>query len=402
MPVPVTFADVQHARDTIAGAVLVTPTSAARTLSEITGADLWVKFENLQFTGSFKERGARNFLAHLSKDARSHGVVAASAGNHAQGVAYHARLMGIAATIVMPADTPFAKVANTAHHGAHVVLEGTDFAQASIYAHAVAAETGAHIVPAFDDLLVIAGQGTVGIELLAAAPTLDVIVVPVGGGGLISGVAVAVNAIAPATRVIGVQTDGYPGMLHALGRGPVPTDGPTIAEGIAVVEPGLITRDMVRDLVDDIVTVSEQHIEEAIALCIEIEKTVLEGAGAAALAAVIQYPERFRGRRVGVIASGGNIDARLLASVLHRALARSGRLVRLEIDVPDRPGALAAVTAAIAEQGGSIVDVEHRRDLPAIPIKSARLELLIETRDRDHAGAMVRALESAGFRAEIT
>jgi threonine dehydratase len=402
VPVPVTFADVQHARETIQGAIVVTRTAPARTLSEITGADLWVKFENLQFTGSFKERGARNFLAHLSSDARSHGVVAASAGNHAQGVAYHARLMGIAATIVMPADTPFAKVANTAHHGARVVLEGADFAHASIHAHALAAETGAHIVPAFDDPLVIAGQGTVGIELLEAAPNLDVIVVPVGGGGLIAGIAVAVKAVAPKTHVVGVQTDGYPGMLHALGRGPAPTAGPTIAEGIAVVEPGLITRDVVRDLVDDIVIVSEQHIEEAIALCIEIEKTVLEGAGAAALAAVIQYPERFRGRTVGAIASGGNIDARLLASVLHRALARSGRLVRLEIDVPDRPGALAAVTAAIAEHGGSIVDVVHRRDLPGMPIRNTRLELVIETRDRDHAAAMVRAVESAGFRAGIT
>jgi len=401
MPVPVTFADVQHARETIDGAVMVTPTAPARTLSEITGADLWVKFENLQFTGSFKERGARNFLAHLSSDARSHGVVAASAGNHAQGVAYHARLIGVAATIVMPAGTPFAKVANTAHHGARVVLEGADFAQASIHAQALAAQTGARIVPAFDDPLIIAGQGTVGIELLTAAPNLDVVVVPVGGGGLIAGVAVAVHAVAPTTQVIGVQTDGYPGMLHALGRGPVPTDGPTIAEGIAVVEPGLITREVVRDLVDDIVIVSEQHIEEAIALCIEIEKTVLEGAGAAALAAVIQYPERFRGRTVGVIASGGNIDARLLASVLNRALARSGRLVRLEIDVADRPGALAAVSAAIAEQGGSIVDVEHRRDLPGMPIRNARLELVIETRDRDHADAIVRAIVSAGFRAQI-
>jgi len=402
VPVPVTFADVQHACETIDGAVLVTPTAPARTLSDITGSDLWVKFENLQFTGSFKERGARNFLAHLSSAARSHGVVAASAGNHAQGVAYHARLLGIAATIVMPADTPFAKVANTAHHGAHVVLEGRDYAHASKHAHALAAATGAHVVPAFDDPLVIAGQGTVGIELLAAAPSLDEIVVPVGGGGLIAGVAVAVKAVAPTTRVIGVQTDGYPGMVHALGNGPAPTGGPTIAEGIAVVEPGLITREIVRDLVDDIVIVSEQHVEEAIALGVEIEKTVLEGAGAAALAAVIQYPERFRGRTVGAIASGGNIDSRLLASVLHRALARSGRLVRLEIEVPDRPGALAAVTAAIAEHGASIVDVEHRRDLPAMAIKSARLELVIETRDRDHADTIVRAVESAGFRTEIT
>jgi threonine dehydratase len=401
MKPPVTLVDVRRAAETIHGAVVVTPTTPARTLSEITGAQLWMKFENLQFTGSFKERGARNFLAHLSTEARSHGVVAASAGNHAQGVAYHARLLGIDATIVMPADTPFTKVANTAHHGARVVLGGADYAAAFTRALALAAETGAHVVPAFDDVLVIAGQGTVGIELLAAAPKLDAIVVPVGGGGLIAGIAIAVNAIAPSTEVIGVQVDGYPGLAHALGRGPAPAGGATIAEGIAVVEPGLITREIARELVDDIVVVSEQHVEEAIARCIEIEKTVLEGAGAAALAAVIQHPERFRGRAVGVIASGGNIDARLLASVLHRALARSGRLVRLVIDVSDRPGALAAVTAAIAEQRGSIVDVEHRRDLPGVAVKSARLELLIETRDRDHAEAIVRALGSAGFHAEI-
>ena len=401
MPLPVTLADVRHAAETIHGAVVVTPTAPAHTLSEITGAELWLKFENLQFTGAFKERGARNFLAHLSPDARSHGVVAASAGNHAQGVAYHARLLGIAATIVMPADTPFTKVANTAHHGARVVLEGADYAAATAHARTLATDTGAHVVPAFDDPLIIAGQGTVGLELLAATPALDAVLVPTGGGGLIAGVAVAVKALAPSTQVIGVQSDGYPGMAHALGRGPAPTAGPTIAEGIAVVEPGMITREIARDLVDDIVCVSEQHIEEAIARGIEIEKTVLEGAGAAALAAVIQHPERFRGRRVGVIASGGNIDARLLASVLHRALARSGRVVRIAVDVPDRPGALAAVTASIAEQRGSVVDVAHRRDLPGVAIKSARLELSVETRDRDHAGAIVRALESAGFRVEI-
>lgn len=401
MALPVTFADVQHAADTIQGAVLTTPTAPARTLSEITGSNLWLKFENLQFTGSFKERGARNFLAHLSPDARSHGVVAASAGNHAQGVAYHARLLGIAATIVMPADTPFTKVANTAHYGAHVELEGADYETALAHAQRLAVDTGAHLVPTFDDPLVIAGQGTVAIELLAAVPNLDAIVVPVGGGGLIAGIAVAVKTIAPGTQVIGVQTDGYPGMLHALGRGPAPTDGPTIAEGIAVVEPGLLTREIAREVVDDIVLVSEQRVEEAIALCIEIEKTVLEGAGAAALAAVIQHPERFRGRMVGVIASGGNIDARVLASVLLRALARSGRLMRVVIDVPDRPGALAAVVEVVAEQRGSIVDVEHRRDLPGVALKSARLELSIETRDRDHADSIVRALASAGFRAAI-
>jgi len=401
MPATVTLADVEAAADTIRGAVLETPTTASRTLSDITGAHLWIKFENLQFTGSFKERGARNFLAHLSADARAKGVVAASAGNHAQGVAYHARLLDIAATIVMPADTPFTKVSNTAHHGARVVLEGADFAAAAAHAQALAAESGATLVPAFDDPLVVAGQGTVALELLAAAPKLDAVVVPVGGGGLIAGIAVAVKAIAPGTRVVGAQAEGYPGMLHALGRGPVPTDGPTIAEGIAVVEPGVLTRAIARELVDDILVVSEQHIEEAIALGIEIEKTVLEGAGAAALAAVVQHAGTFAGQTVGVVASGGNIDARVLTSVLLRALARSGRLVRLHIDVPDRPGVLAAVAETVGTRGGNIVDVQHRRDLPGVALKTARLELSIETRDRTHAEEIVHALGERGFRVEV-
>ena len=401
MPLAVTLADVQEAADTIRGAVLDTPTTPARTLSEITGANLWIKFENLQFTGSFKERGARNFLAHLADGARARGVVAASAGNHAQGVAYHARLLGIPTTIVMPADTPFTKVSNTAHHGATVVLEGADYAAAYAHAQSLAAGSGATLVPAFDDPLVIAGQGTVALELLAAAPKLDTVVVPIGGGGLISGIAVAVKAVAAGTRVVGVQAEGYPGMLHALGHASAPTDGPTIAEGIAVVEPGLLTRKIVRELVDHIVVVSEQHIEEAVALGIEIEKTVLEGAGAAALAAVVQHPALFRGQTVGIVASGGNIDARVLTSVLLRALARSGRLVRLRIDVPDRPGVLAAVAEAVGTHGGNIVDVEHRRDLPGVALKSARLELSVETRDRAHADEIVRALAERGFRVEV-
>ena len=391
------LADVQAAADTIRGSVVVTPTLSARTLSEITGADLWVKYENQQFTGSFKERGARNFLAHLPADARARGVVAASAGNHAQGVAYHARLLGITATIVMPAETPFTKVSNTAHHGATVVLEGSDYAAAFAHAQLLAGRTGAHLVPAFDDPLIIAGQGTIALEILAAVPTLDAIVVPVGGGGLIAGIAIAAKALAPAMRVIGVQSEGYPGMLHALGRAPAPTGGTTIAEGIAVMQPGTLTRAIVEELVDDIVIASEQHIEEAIALYADIEKSVVEGAGAAALAAVLQHPDQFRGQQVAVIVSGGNVDARVLASVLLRALARSGRLVRLNVDVPDRPGALAALAAVIAGEHGNIVDVEHRRDLPGVPLKDARVELAIETRDRKHADEIVLALTAAGF-----
>lgn len=395
---PVSFSDIEDAAGTIRGSVIATPTLPARTLSEIAGADLWVKFENQQFTGSFKERGARNFLAHLASDARSLGVVAASAGNHAQGVAHHARLLGIATTIVMPADTPFTKVANTAHHGARILLEGRDYAAAFAHAQAIAEQTGARLVPAFDDPLVIAGQGTVGLEVLAAVPNLDTIVVPVGGGGLIAGIAVAMKHLAPGVRIIGVQSEGYPGMLHALGRGPAPSEGPTIAEGIAVAEPGALTRTIAGELVDEIVTVTEERLEQAIALYVEIEKSVVEGAGAAGLAAVLDAPDRFRGRTVALIASGGNIDQRMLASVLLRALGRSGRLVRLLIDVPDRPGALASITAVVAREHGNIVEVEHRRDLPGVALKNARLELSIETRDRAHADQIVRALTAAGFR----
>jgi threonine dehydratase len=398
---PIAFDDVQAAADTIRGFVVETPTLAARTLSEIVGADIHVKYENQQFTGSFKERGARNFLDHLDPGTRARGVVAASAGNHAQGVAYHAHLLGVAATIVMPADTPFSKVANTAHHGASIVLEGDGYAAAFAHAQGIAEQTGARLVPAFDDPLIIAGQGTVGLEVLADAPGLDAIVVPIGGGGLIGGIAVAVKHLAPAVRVIGVQVEGYPGMLHALGRAPEPAGGPTVAEGIAVVDPGLLTRTIVGALVDDIVTVSEESVEAAIALYIEIEKSVVEGAGAASLAAVLEHPESFRGRAVALVASGGNIDARVLTSVLSRALARSGRLIRIHIEVPDRPGALAAIAAVIARSRGNIVDVEHRRDLPGLALKNARLELSIETRDRVHADEIVQALAAAGFRVDV-
>jgi threonine dehydratase len=397
---PVSFSDVTTAASTIDGAVVATPTAPSHTLSEITGAAVWLKFENLQFTGSFKERGARNFLAHLSPADRERGVVAASAGNHAQGVAHHAQLLDIEATIVMPADTPFTKVSNTAHLGAHVVQAGTGYAGAYEEALRIAKETGATLVPAFDDPLIIAGQGTVGLEIAQQAEPLDFVLVPVGGGGLISGVAIALQECVPTTRVIGVQVEGYPSMLHALGRGDVPTGGATVAEGIAVKEPGELTRSIVSALVDDVVVVSEQRIEEAIALGVEIEKTVLEGAGAAGLAALLEYPERFRGARVGVVLSGGNIDARVLTSVLLRALARSGRLVRLRIEVFDRPGVLATISHVIGSRGGNIVDVTHHRDLPGVALKNAVLEVSLETRDRAHADEIVAAIEHEGFRVE--
>lgn len=401
MTLPVTLADVQAAGETIAGTVVETPTSPSKTLSAMTGVDLCVKSENLQFTGSFKERGARNFLSRLSDDERARGVVAASAGNHAQGVAYHAQQLGIDATIVMPLDTPFTKITNTALHDANVVLEGADYETALRRALAIEDDTGARLVPGFDHPLIIAGQGTVALELLAAAPTIETVVVPVGGGGLISGIAVVVKAMRPDVAVVGVQSEGYPGMLHALGRCPAPSDGPTIAEGIAVTEPGLLTREIVSELVDEIVTVSEERIEEATALFVEIEKSVVEGAGAAPLAAVLQYAELFRGRRTALIASGGNIDARVLTSVLLRGLARSGRLIRLNVEVPDRPGALASITAVVAAARGNIIDLTHRRDLPGVALTSAYLELSIETRDRLHADEVVAAITSAGFRVAL-
>jgi threonine dehydratase len=400
---PVTLADVQAAAETIRGSVRLSPTSGSETLSAITGAHVALKFENLQFTGAFKERGARNFLAHLSPADRVRGVVAASAGNHAQGVAHHAHLLGITSTIVMPADTPFAKVTNTAYHGAEVVLEGADYAGAFAGAQRIAQQTGATIVPAFDDPLVIAGQGTIGLEILdwVGSGPLDAVVVPIGGGGLISGIAVALKALRPSVRVIGVQAENYAGMLHALGRAPAPEGGSTIAEGIAVTHPGTLTRVIIDALVDDIVVVSEQRIEEAIALGAEIEKTILEGAGAAGLAALLEYPALFHDQHTVVVLSGGNIDARMLSSVLLRALARSGRLVRLQIELPDRPGMLALVAEIVGSRRANIVDVEHRRDLPGVALKSVRLDLSVETRDRAHADEIVSALVTGGFRVEV-
>jgi threonine dehydratase len=393
----VTAADVEQAARAIRGAVVETPTAHSRTLSEITGAEVWCKFENFQFTASFKERGACNFLLQLPADQRAGGVVAASAGNHAQGVAYHARRLGIAATIVMPEDTPFSKVTGTQRLGATVVLEGANYPDAFAAAQRIAAQQHATIVPAFDDAAIIAGQGTVALELLDAAPELDAIVVPVGGGGLIAGIAIAAKHRRPGIEIVGAQSEQYPGMATALGLHSPGRGGPTIAEGIAVLEPGALTREIARELVDDIMVVPEETIERALALALEIEKVVVEGAGAAALAAVLEHTDRFRGRRVGVVLSGGNIDLRVLASVILRALARSGRLVRLRIEVADRPGVLAAVAEVIARESGNIVDVEHRRDLPGVALKSTLLEVSVETRDANHSNDLVHALEVHGF-----
>jgi len=393
----VTPADVDAAATAIRGAVLETPTTRSVTLSAITGAEVWCTFENLQFTASFKERGALNFLLRIPEAERENGVVAASAGNHAQGLSYHAARLGVPVAIVMPRDTAFTKIARTEVLGAEVVLEGDSFDEAVTTARRIASERGARFVPAFDDPAIIAGQGTIAREVLTRVPDLDVLVVPTGGGGLLAGIAVAARALRPDIEIVGVQAAGWSGMVHALGRGPAPEGGPTIADGIAVLEPGLITRALVARLVDDVVTVDEDLLEQAVAMFLEIEKVVVEGAGAAGLAALLGDPDRFRGRRVGLIVSGGNIDLRVLSSVVLRALARSGRLHRWTIEVSDRPGSLASIATAIAELGGNVVDVAHHRDLPGVPLRRALLEVSVETRDAAAAERIVAEITVRGF-----
>ncbi|HEY3831075.1 MAG TPA: threonine ammonia-lyase [Acidimicrobiia bacterium] len=397
---PVTIADVEAAAAALARVVVRTPCAESQTLSAITGTRVWCKLEGFQYTASFKERGARWFLDQLDAGARSRGVVAASAGNHAQGVAHHAALLGIPATIVMPHGTPFTKVSRTEVLGARVVVEGDGFHDARAHAITLAAESGATFVPAFDDPHVIAGQGTVALEILEQAPELDTLVVPVGGGGLLAGCAVAVQARRPDVRVVGVQVDRYAGLAHALALGDAaaPSGGMTIAEGIAVVEPGALTTAIARQLVDDIVVVTEDDVERAVGLYLDIEKVVVEGAGAASLAALLAHPELFAGHNCVLVASGANIDPRVLSSVLLRSLARNGRLVRLRMEVPDRPGALANVASLIGAAGGNIVDVDHHRDRLGVPLREAVLEVSVETRDTDHAARIRRDLEANGFR----
>ncbi|MGQ0673659.1 MAG: threonine ammonia-lyase [Hyphomicrobium sp.] len=395
---PVTLADIRRAAEVIAGAVIVTDFDHSRTLSDMLGCEVWLKFENLQFTGAYKERGALNKLLSLSATERRAGVIAMSAGNHAQGVAYHARRLGIPAVIVMPAATPAVKVENTRKLGAEVVLEGASFEAAAAFAMTLGKARRLTFIHPFDDAAVIAGQGTIGLEMLVAVADLDVLVVPIGGGGLISGIGVAAKALRPDLRIIGVQSDLFPAMFNAIKSAHLPVGGDTLAEGIAVRTPGVLTADLVRRVVDDIVLVSEADLERAVTLLITIEKTVVEGAGAAGLAAILADPSRFRGRKVGLVLCGGNIDTRLLASVLTRELAREGRLSRLTIDVPDRPGQLALVSAAIGEAGANIVEVYHQRVFTDLPARGTELNLVIETRDLAQLEATVKALEAAGFK----
>ncbi len=398
---PVSIQDVQRAAGVIEGAVLDTDFDHSRTLSEMLGAQVWLKFENLQFTASFKERGALNKLSALTAEERNTGVIAMSAGNHAQGVAYHARRLGISATIVMPEGTPTVKVENTRSHGAEVIVTGATLEDAAAFARSRAAEKGHVFIHPYDDPLIIAGQGTIALEMLRAVPQLDVLVVPIGGGGLISGIAIAAKAIKPDIEIVGVEAELYPSMLNLIDGGSRPCRGDTLAEGIAVKSPGKLTEAIVRALVSDILLVSEVELENAVTLLIEIEKTVVEGAGAAGLAAMIQHPQRFQGKCVGLVLCGGNIDTRLLASVLTRELAREGRLSEVEVDLPDRPGQLAKLTCVIAEAGANIIEVVHQRVFTDTPAKSAAARLVLETRDRVHLEETLARLRTAGFAVEI-
>jgi threonine dehydratase len=393
----VTLADIREAQKAIAGAVLNTDFDHSRTLSEMIGAQIWLKFENLQFTSSYKERGALNRLSHLTPEQARVGVIAMSAGNHAQGVAYHAKRLGIPATIVMPEGTPTVKVENTRHHGAEVIVTGRTLEDSAAAARLIAAERGLFFLHPFDDPIVIAGQGTVALEMLEAVPGLDMLVVPIGGGGLISGMATAAKAIKPSIAIIGVEAQLYPSMYNRIRGTTLAIGGDTLAEGIAVKTPGEITSGIIARLVDDIVLVPETALERAVALLIGIEKTVVEGAGAAGLAALICDPKRYAGRKIGLVLCGGNIDTRLLASVLTREQAREGRLSRLTIDIPDQPGQLAKVSAVIGNCGANIIEVYHQRVFTDLPAKGTELHLVIETRDREHLHAAIAALKGAGY-----
>ena len=397
---PVTFEEVRAAHAAIAGAVVRTPMARSHTLSAITGADVWVKFENLQYTASFKERGARNRLLRLEPGQLGAGVVAMSAGNHAQAVAHHATLLGIRSTVVMPIGTPANKISATEDNGAAVVVAGTTLEEAKEVALRIVAEEGATFIPPYDDPAIIAGAGTCGIELLEDGPELDALVVPVGGGGLFSGICVATRAMSPHVELIGVQSELYPAMIEAIGRpcpAPDPSWGPTIAEGIAVKAPGKLTTEIIAALADDVVAVPERLIEEAIVWFLEIEKMVSEGAGAAPLAALLADPDRFAGRTVGLVLSGANIDLRLLSSVIMRGLARTGRLCRLVIEVPDSPGALGELTAAVGRAGGNIIDLWHHREFGIHSARATEIELLVETRDGESAEALKAALTEQGY-----
>ncbi|MBT5050349.1 MAG: threonine ammonia-lyase [Rhodospirillaceae bacterium] len=400
-PLPVTIDDIRAAARAIDGAVSRTPCLASGTLSQLTGAAVSLKLENLQYTASFKERGALNRLLALDGDEKARGVIAMSAGNHAQAVAYHAARLGIPATIVMPTDTPFIKITNTERLGATIILHGDTLDESARHAETLCKKQKLTFVHPYDDPLVIAGQGTAALEWLADAPDLDVLVVPVGGGGLIAGCAIAAKAIKPDIEIIGVQAALFPAMQNALAGGTSTVEGATIADGIAVKSPGKMTRQIIAKLVDDIILVEESRIEHAVHLLVEIEKMVVEGAGAAALAAVLQEQDRFAGRSVGLMISGGNIDSRTLATVLMRGLVSAGRLMRLRVELPDTPGSLSRVTALIGSLGGNIVELEHNRWFRDVPARMTGVDFLIEIRQDSDAGAIIQGIVDQGLKARL-
>ncbi|HMA07303.1 MAG TPA: threonine ammonia-lyase [Ramlibacter sp.] len=394
------LADIRAAADRLRGQVLNTPCVESRTLSQIVGAQVFLKFENLQFTASFKERGAYNKLVQLSPQEGERGVIAMSAGNHAQGVAYHAQRLGLRAVIVMPRFTPGVKVERTRGFGAEIVLHGDTLDEARNHALTLAAEQRLTFVHPYDDEAIIAGQGTVGIEMLEAVPGLDTLVVAVGGGGLIAGVAVAAKALKPGIEVIGVQTLRFPSMYNAIKHQSLPLGASTIAEGIAVGTPGRLAQAIVEQKVDDIVLVDEGDVEQAIVMLLEIEKTLVEGAGAAPLAALLKAPARFRDRKVGLVLSGGNIDPLLLAAIIERGMVRAGRLARIRVSARDVPGSLARITAIVSEAGANIDEVHHQRAFTMLAPQNVEVELVIQTRGREHIRDVLNALHQGGFQAE--
>ncbi len=381
--------------------MLDTPCVESKTLSQIVGAQVFLKFENLQFTASFKERGACNRLALLSDEERARGVVAMSAGNHAQGVAYHAQRLGLRAVIVMPRFTPGVKVERTRGFGAEVVLHGDTLEEARAHAYALADAQGLTFVHPYDDEAIAAGQGTAALEMLAAQPDLDVLVIAIGGGGLIAGMATAAKAIKPGIEIVGVQASRFPSMVNALRGTKHPQGTSTIAEGIAVGTPGKITQEVVKRLVDDLLLVDEGDIEQAVLMLLEIEKTLVEGAGAAGLAALVRHPERFRGKRVGLVLSGGNIDPLLLAAIIERGMVRSGRLARIKVSARDVPGVLARITATVADAGANIEEVHHQRAFTMLAAQNVEIELVLQTRGKAHVEEVLGQLRAGGMEAAL-
>ncbi len=394
---PLTLADIESARRVIAGHVLRTPMLPAPRLSALTGAEVFVKYENLQVTNSFKERGARVKLASLTADERSRGVIAMSAGNHAQAVAYHAANLGIAATIVMPVMTPFVKVAATKAYGAEVLLDGETISEAQARAEAEARKRGLIWVHPYDDPHVIAGQGTIALEMLEEVPGLDMLVIPIGGGGLISGIATAAKAIKPAIDIVGVESALYPSFWNAIRGEQLPLGGATLAEGIAVKNVGALTLPIVRALVSSIVLVDEVHIERAVNAYLTLQKAMAEGAGAAGLAAMLAEPARFAGKRIGLVLCGGNIDPRILASIMVRELEREDRIVSFRLTIADRPGLLGQIATTLGRLGANILEVDHRRLFLDVPAKGARLDVTVEVRDSAHAEEILATFKAEGF-----